>query len=89
MELLLGTFKISVNNLMRVQVVHPAGNLLGPHCNPVNCDVIFLILEQIEQSSIWTELHNDPEVFLGSAKTLKLNNIRMVQLLQYPQIGVF
>lgn len=85
---LLWTLQIPMYDFMHMQVMHPAGYLLGPRHHPVYRYSVFLILEQIKERPVRAELHHDAITrrFLRTHAS-ELDYVRMVQLTEVSNIG--
>ena len=57
---LLWAFKIPVDYLVLVQIIHPSGNLLGPLHKPLG-RYVPAVPEQVEEGSVRAVLHHDAE----------------------------
>lgn len=47
-----------MDDLVHVQIMHAASDLLGPRHHPVNSDHVLLSLEQIKQRPVRAKLHH-------------------------------
>lgn len=69
-----------------MQILHPAGDLLGPRDHPGGGDHALLVLQELVQGPVRTELHYDAEAGGLGADALELHDVGVVELAQVPDV---
>ena len=78
-----------MNYLLRVKIVHPGGDLLGPRHHPIGGDDLLLLLEEVGEGAVGAELHDDAEARGLRAHPFELDDVGVVEFAQVSDVGFF
>ena len=79
---LLGTFEVTVNDLMIMQIFDSRSNLFGPFYKSHRRNFVLSISQKIKKGSIWTIFHDNTEYRGLGTNSSKLYDIMMIEFFQ-------